>query len=173
MKDIRPDGRSRLDQLPRLAHLASWPTPIAGNANLSRVRNPFSYSEKHLARPNSSKDLAIVAQATCAGWPTPKAFDVRGARFPRLKSGNRDLKATGSYRTELADAPYLIYGKPPAWGIASGGMQTGSDAGTGNGGQLNPAHSRWLMGFPPAWDDCAPTETRSSRKSRLSLSAHS
>jgi hypothetical protein len=111
-------------------------------------------------------DLAIVAQAWCAGWPTPKAFDARGARPPRPKIGKLNLDAAGSYRKDLSDAPYLIYGKPPDWRMASGRMQAGSSAGTAGGGQLNPAHSRWLMGFPPAWDGCAPTATPSSRRSR-------
>jgi hypothetical protein len=45
---------------------------------------------------------------------------------------------------------------------------TGSPAAMGSGGQFNPAHSRWLMGFPPAWDACAPTATRSTRGKRRS-----
>lgn len=31
----------------------------------------------------------------------------------------------------------------------------GSDAGTVSSGRLNPAHSRWLMGYPKAWCEAA------------------
>ena len=31
-------------------------------------------------------------------------------------------------------------------------------------GPMNPAWIAWLMGFPPAWISCAPSETPSSRK---------
>jgi hypothetical protein len=53
--------------------------------------------------------------------------------------------------------------------LTSGQTAIGSPAATENHGQLNPAHSRWLMGLPPEWDACAPTATPSSRKSRKSL----
>ncbi|CAB5238178.1 hypothetical protein UFOVP162_7 [uncultured Caudovirales phage] len=50
--------------------------------------------------------------------------------------------------------------------LTSGPTVIGSSAEMENTGQLNPAHSRWLMGLPPEWDACAPMATPSSRKPR-------
>jgi len=149
-------GRTRLDQLPRQATLAGWPTPAA--------HEPGGTPEQHLARKRACVARGIQMGATAvthlslvaqyAGWPTPTAQDhSRGGLPPRPQD-------TGIPLSQMV----AIAG--PARLTASGEMLTGSSAGMENGGQLNPAHSRWLMGLPPAWDACAPTAMPSSRKSR-------
>jgi hypothetical protein len=145
--------------------LTGWPTTTACEAGgtpeqfIARKRKSIAKGSKMGA---SLTDLGLVAQF--AGWPTTSCNNDRTGNPDSAMSMTRQ---DGSKVQQRLQDFAAICG--PARLMVSGEMLTGSCAAMESGGQLNPAHSRWLMGLPPEWDDCAPTETRSTLKQRGNL----
>ena len=124
--------------------LTSWPTPIVGDT----TGGPRPPDDKRGPAPG------LQAAAHLTNWATPTTRDHKdGACLAQITGGVVQVNSLLGRQVLLTD---------------SGKQQIGSPAATEKPGQLNPAHSRWLMGYPPEWDACAPTAMPSSRKSRKS-----
>lgn len=156
MATERPDGKSRLDQLPRQANLAGWTTPSATDDHRGGTIT------------ENMTGSSLVQLSTLAGWNTPAASDGNGGKRP-----HPDTTMTGQHPSGrkvnmgLASQAHIGFLKTaPARLTVSGEILTGSSAGMESSGQLDPAHSRWLMGLPPEWDDCAVMATPSTKSRR-------
>jgi len=147
--------RNHGPDLAAAACLTGWPTPMAGT--------PAQNGNSAAGNNDSSRKTVDAISWHLGGWPTPQARD--GDPNGRTSTPQTAMKRFAEGKRNLDDAAQLTV---PARLTASGLILTGSSAGMESGGQLNPAHSRWLMGLPPEWDACAPTETPSMLKRRKS-----
>lgn len=162
------DG-SQCDNVPinallgRASWLAAWPTPLTSDTR-SGV-NVRAYRETNRDRGPRLCDVTVLA-----GWRTPTCQSPNSLRGHGQDPARR---AEQGHTINLTDEVNWLKDNPrPARLTATGELLTGFSAGMESGGQLNPAHSRWLMGLPLEWDACAPTATRSSRTKPRSGSKH-
>lgn len=109
----------------------------------------------------------LPRQANLAGWATPLTNHANGTPEAFLERKRNAVAKGSKMGVAISDLNMQVQAwanDSPARLTASGILLTGSFVVMESGGQLNPAHSRWLMGLPPEWDACAPTETRSMRR---------
>lgn len=155
-----------------------WPSPVVNDARGS----DYAYAQGDHSRPC----LKLGGVAKLASWATPAAHEAHGTpeRFLERKAAlngkcgvsltslNLQAQLTNWISPQAADANGSGINQhtrslcQQARRQVSGAQPTGSTAVITSGGQLNPAHSRWLMGLPSVWDDCAVTAMQSLPKRR-------
>lgn len=127
-------------------HLATWPTPTGEDSQCTGAH---------------SGTLDTLSAAAKASWVSPSARDWKDSEGMAKTGTNPD----GSERNRQDQLPRQ------ATLTVSGETRIGYSAKSGtvtipNGAQLNPEHSRWLMGLPIEFSSCADTAMQSFRKLR-------
>ncbi len=172
-------GRQGGMNIQTAAMMSGWPTPttidnnqvrglgatayapnrgstLGGAARLAGWVTPTSRDWKDSAGMTAQRDGKdrldqLPRQVFMTGWPTPTTSNTRS---PSVDAAMNMHRQDGSKTQQRLQDFAGITG--PLRLTVFGEMRIGSYVEMGNGVQLNPAHSRWLMGLPHAWDESSP-----------------
>ena len=155
---------------------SSWPTPTRAASG-----NGYTYREGN----HDEKCLTLIGAARLASWTTPRGSE-RGTdlvtQVHLTTWSTPAVKEAGGTPEQFLDRKRKAVANGSSLGVSLtslslqaqladiGSTPTGFSAATAKPGQLNPEHSRWLMGYPAEWGKFAVTETRSTRSSAASSS---
>jgi hypothetical protein len=170
--------------LGQMAHLAGWNTPRAtdgsnggpnqANGALSAdaamcgwatptMRDSTNAANATCSRSNPDSQhhdgWTLIDQSRLVGWATPKASDGDGGRTTMTKGGGNSHLQIEARLTASGEGPTGFLLGPNGWETYPAS------------GQLNPGHSRWLMGIPAIWCECAIRASRSLKAKKRASSA--
>lgn len=137
----RPPDKKRgpAPGLQSAAALAGWVTPTS--------RDWKDSAGMTAQREGKDRVDQLPRQAFMTGWPTPQVNYITNATTVQMSGDGRETPNKIGWAASLCGPLRLtVFGE----------MRTGCYVEMENGVQLNPAHSRWLMGLPRAWDESSP-----------------